>query len=674
MHTDTRPEKTSRLLKLPIASAARRSELLLWSLISAAYAAIIIQYSMKYGRLAAPPYYDDVSYFVDALPRVQEFYTRNWAMVCLGLLARAPHSLFSTVVAVAGYLVFGARDWAPYAANAVIILALAGIINFLAQGLSLWIRLLLFALVATTPISLYSIYEFRPDIASGMITAAGAILLLTQPLSQSTWQRRVLAGLLFGLSMIMKTPTFPLTMGLMFVALTVSTITEWYLDPNQPLPPIGKLWMQTVAASLAVMLPVYLANLKIILAYIYDPIFGPRKDVWATHMPLTDHLLFYLTAREGGAALLGWHLYLFLLILLVSFVVLIAYRNMRLAVLLAGMCVVTLAAYTVVTIMHVKQRFFGSTFDWMLIFTVVQVLIWLARRASPRQATLGIVAAAGLAVLTLQPIPRMYTPEGGNLLARRRVIYALSDALRAEHLLRHERVFITSTGFVNAHVLKYLSLQRFLPELNIADLAFTDDLAQYRAEIGRAQYVIASEKGNSEAFGDYIASGNVQDQTLAIAREDRDLVQIAEFPTETPKRYFLFKRVGPGYGFEPIEGLEPVTGPFPLWKLGFVRWGLGPRTVMLTPPVSKAGRYHLRADARGIAGQLMTFVIDGKWKYTETFTDSKSFVPLDLEVELTPGRHTVQFDYSTWLKPSREAVLFRSLKLVPDAATTQPTR
>jgi hypothetical protein len=663
-------------IKLPIVSQVRKSEILLWSLISATYAAIIIQYSMRYGRLAAPPYYDDVSYFVDALPRLQEFYTRNWAVVCLGLLLRAPHSLFSTVVAVAGYLVFGTRDWAPYAANAVIILGLAGILNFLAQGLALWIRLLLFAIVATTPICLHAVYDFRPDIASGLVTAAGAMLLLTQPLSNATWQRRVLAGVMFGLSMIMKTPTFPLTMGLMFVALTVSTLADFFLNGwGIAKRPFVKLWAQAIAPALAIMLPVYLANLKVILSYIYEPIFGSTSVMWATHMPMSQHLLYYLTASTGGAIFLGWHLYLFVAILITGIVVIVRQGDFRLLILLGGMCVVTLAAYTVVTLVHVKQQFFGSTFDWMLILTTVQLLIWFARRATPTRRAIGIITVATLALGTLQPIPRMYTPEGGNLLARRRIIYAISDAINAEHPKPRDRIFITTTGFVNAHVIKYLNLQKCLPELNVGDLAFSDDLAKFRTEISLAQFVIASEPGNSEAFHDYIASGNVQAETLALVRQDTDLAQIAEIPTETPKRYFVFKRVGPGYGFEPIEGLNPIEGPFPKWKMGYVRWGLGPRTLMMTPPVPTSGHYHLTAETRGIAGQHMDFIIDGKFKYTQIFTNSVDFVPLDLALDLTPGRHKVEFDYSTWRTPANDlpmAVLFRTLKLLPDAGTTQP--
>jgi len=663
-------------IKLPIVSHVRKSEILLWSLISATYAAIIIQYSMRYGRLAAPPYYDDVSYFVDALPRLQEFYTHNWAVVCLGLLLRAPHSLFSTVVAVAGYLVFGTRDWAPYAANAVIILGLAGILNFLAQGLALWIRLLLFAIVATTPICLYAVYDFRPDIASGLVTAAGAMLLLTQPLSDATRQRRVLAGVMFGLSMIMKTPTFPLTMGLMFVALTVSTLADIFLNGRGIAKrSIATLWAQAIVPALAIMLPVYLANLKVIFSYIYEPIFGSTSVMWATHMPMSQHLLYYLTASTGGAVFLGWHLYLFVAILITGIVVIVRQRDFRLLVLLGGMCVVTLAAYTVITLVHVKQRFFGSTFDWMLILTAVQLLTWFARRATPTRTAIGIITVATLALGTLQPIPRMYTPEGGNLLARRRIIYAISDAINAEYPKPNDRIFITTTGFVNAHIIKYLNLQKCLPELNVGDLAFSNDLSKFRTEISLAQFVIASEPGNSEAFQDYIASGNVQAETLALARQDTDLAQIAEIPTETPKRYFVFKRVGPGYGFEPIEGLKPIEGPFPRWKMGYVRWGLGPRTVMMTPPVPTSGHYHLMAETRGIAGQHMDFIIDGKFKYTQIFTNSVDFVPLDLALDLTPGRHKVEFDYSTWRTPANDlsmAVLFRTLKLLPDAATTRP--
>ena len=57
-------------------------------------------------------------------------------------------------------------SWAPYAGNAVIILALATILNIMARGLPLWMRLMLFLLALALPISQNAVNEFRPDIAS----------------------------------------------------------------------------------------------------------------------------------------------------------------------------------------------------------------------------------------------------------------------------------------------------------------------------------------------------------------------------------------------------------------------------------------------------------------------------------------------------------------------------
>src|SRR6185312_8396318 len=101
---------TSAVRPLAIRGSSRPHPLL-WVGISAAFTAIVIQWSLLHGKLAIYPFYDDVSYFMDALERLQEFYAGGWSHLVREIIDRPPHSLFSCLLALGSYMVLGARDW-----------------------------------------------------------------------------------------------------------------------------------------------------------------------------------------------------------------------------------------------------------------------------------------------------------------------------------------------------------------------------------------------------------------------------------------------------------------------------------------------------------------------------------------------------------------------------------
>src|SRR6478672_1081677 len=106
----------------PLVLRQQRYHPLVWVLITAAFTALVIQWSFQHGKLAMYPFYDDVSYFMDALVRPQELYKGGVSHLARGLFARPPHSIFSCVLALGSYIILGTHDWAPYAANGIIIL------------------------------------------------------------------------------------------------------------------------------------------------------------------------------------------------------------------------------------------------------------------------------------------------------------------------------------------------------------------------------------------------------------------------------------------------------------------------------------------------------------------------------------------------------------------------
>jgi hypothetical protein len=264
-----------------------------------------------------------------------------------------------------------------------------------------------------------------------------------------------------------------------------------------------------------------------------------------------------------------------------------------------------------------------------------------------------------------QFIPPMYEAASPIAAGHRRIIDDISAALLAQDIHPRTRIYITTTGFVNADVLNFMALQRMLPPWNFQQRPAIGDLAVHAQEIKKSQYVIASEQGNSEAMGGFLGAGNIQDQTLALVRNDPEFDQIGEFPTLNGKKYFLFHRERFS-GIDAISGLGPIEGPYPQWGLDKVRWGNGPQSALRVQAQSE-GQYKLMTEGRAaVAGAKMTLLVDNGVVSSYVFATNNQFERSQFMMHLTPGPHELTLTYSEWDRAGGEsrALLFDLLKLV----------
>jgi hypothetical protein len=80
---------------------------------------ILMNGSIIFGRLAVPPLYDDVYYFVDALERVRLFEGSGLWAVIRNAIAAPPHAPYSTIAAGLAFTVIGPYPVAAYFMNVV---------------------------------------------------------------------------------------------------------------------------------------------------------------------------------------------------------------------------------------------------------------------------------------------------------------------------------------------------------------------------------------------------------------------------------------------------------------------------------------------------------------------------------------------------------------------------
>ena len=287
---------------------------------------------------------------------------------------------------------------------------------------------------------------------------------------------------------------------------------------------------------------------------------------------------------------------------------------------------------------------------------------------SPTRLGAALGVALLFALVVTHFIPELYKPGGANVVQRRRIISSVYNALRNHDVNTTARVYMTTTGYVNAAVLDYLNLQQGLPAFNFAEQPYEPDLKIHETEMDKSDYVIASEQGNSESFGDFIPSGNMQEQTLAYVRNNPNFAEIAVIPTQNEKRFFVFKRVPPFFGWNVSAGIGPIEGPFPDWKLHEVRWAFGPETVA-TVSLPASGRYLLTASGKAAVDNTELIIrIDGAEVGKHTFP-AQRFEAFELPLELAAGPHKIELEDGNWVKdgPRPMAILFQTMKLLPPA-------
>ena len=140
-------------------------------------AVIILNNGWQFGRLAIPPVYDDVVYFLDAIKRLGIYRETGLWGITLNWFNNLPHSPYATLASFLSFAVAGPVRSGPYFVNAITAaLLVSWLLKKFAASLSLA------ALLALVLISLpwfdHLITIFHPDLMAGLGTAVvGAIII-----------------------------------------------------------------------------------------------------------------------------------------------------------------------------------------------------------------------------------------------------------------------------------------------------------------------------------------------------------------------------------------------------------------------------------------------------------------------------------------------------------------
>ena len=654
------------------------------ALLAAAYTSVVIHYSMRRGRLIVFPTYDDVSYINNGLWRLQTFYDAGPATVLHMYREQPPHSPYSTVVSFFAFAIFGVHDWAPYAANVLLILGYFGFADYLLRGCPLWQKLVVFLLLASFPLLSWSVQEFRADHVSALLLAIGLIMVLKEPWVNSSRRHQVMAGVWCGLAIASKPHMFGSVGLLLGTALVLATLCDRFGSRlRASARQIAQSWAYCLIPVILIPLPHFLVGAHEVLSYIDENVFGANKDIWQTKGTLAYHLLFYLTGLGGHAAFGGtinpsptWppagipsHL-LLIIIVLAAAVVRILWRRRHTEIIRAGcFALLLLGAYLIPTVLKTKSYFFGLGFQTPLLLVTILALGDLLR--SERLSFRRIPAAAvGLICITCFAVAAWgWPPANGDFGAdwvrnRREIAYGIYDGIRDNPDYINPHVYVPCAGEVNDDLLNYLARKDGRELVAYGPKTTPEDPATSLAEFNQAQFVVSADQG-SALIADFLPQFKIQDQLNQILKSRTDYALVGRYIYhQTGLGYYLFEHIGPFFGWHPATGMGYLEGPYPTNVLPpYVRWGYGPSSSISMNDQS-GGHFNLSLTARNIfPDQVMTIKLDGQVLREVPMEASQEFKAVEISFDAKPGPHTIEMDYSKWeqVQSRPMAVLFSSI-------------
>ena len=297
MNASTLAERIARTTSRPGFRAVSIAAFVL--LLTAVITCAGLRASFKFGRLSIPPTYDDVVYFISAAKWLAAWPTRSIAAGLHALLAE--HAPFSTITAIAGFLLTPHGYLGHYAINAVVVAAfLAGVTALVWRSSTIDIIICLIG-VACFPAMVQVVNEARPDLPWGLASGLAIGALVNKPVQLRSLAAIAALGLLCGLATLIKPSALPASLAGFAAVYIICALGGWF-DRDNPSTVRSAAW-GALLFGLGVILaltPYLSVSFSQITGYIWRTLVENRA-LWALDAGLYDHAIFYFSARSGAS-------------------------------------------------------------------------------------------------------------------------------------------------------------------------------------------------------------------------------------------------------------------------------------------------------------------------------------------------------------------------------------
>jgi hypothetical protein len=630
--------------------------------IAVLFTAWMIQCSVRRCRLAVPATNDDVSYFNDAVDRMDRFDQGGMLGLLKSFRRNPPHAPFSTVLAFVSFGIFGLHDWAPYAGNALIVLALLTFVEWMVRDCSRAFRGFAILITLCLPCTQWAVVEFRPDMAAAIATSIGVFLLAPISLASRRPSYSLAVGLVFGLALLIKPSMCVLTAAMLAGSMMVSLMADCLINRNMLGKSVGRVAL-TWTACLVVSAPYYLLNHKYIIDYIYNNTLGKQAHLWSYTGTKTNHLLYYLTG--GAVETLGPYRWPLAIVIILGACTMLRSRQKADIVHMLSLGLMIIAAWAVPTATPFEHGLYGLTLYYLVALTAIGSMRFLFAGPRPVFPLFGrpiMLAAAAAAIMVALRAPIAWvSPSQATEIAH--TCTDILEALRANALANEPVVFVANQGrFPHADTLRWLS-RKMGCGCRFVGMGFSGDLDECRQSMEQSHFILAFSSTTRLTGLPNLPSEVLSQQTLALARSLDGFSEIRAFPSYDGATFYLFAN-NRFAGWFKREGLGILVGPFPQFNASLVCWANGAETRLgFKNDTGKVQRLIVSCTAP-MPGQSLTVVLDAKAIHSSPVPDGGRFMDQTIPIDAGSGNHEICITYRQQATNLTDGpVLYRRLQL-----------
>jgi hypothetical protein len=501
----------------------------------------MLSLSARAGRMAMPIAYDDVSYALRGFAIYQALLEGESLAPLLQLLHE--HAPLQSILSVLAHFAFGFHEWAFYAVNGLLVLALIGAVLWIVRPLGLLPQIAIALVVLCTPVTANLVAEFRPDLMWGLLCGFMAYLIFDHRFLRGSLSYQVCAAVVSALALLGKPSASPAT-AVFFGYVVTASFLLILREESQAAHASQGYWKRFglfVGAVLLLIAPYYLQNIRRFYEYIHLG-FVEQLDIYRTHGDFWYNLLFYTTGPvyEVALYLTFW---LGVVVLLINVVRLVRCRNFPALLRYLGYATAVVAAYCAPTLSPIKTFYFGGIFYGTFLFFTVHGLVLIFVGLQAYSLTAARVTAAVLVVLSLyafQPNPLLIRVTAQDGAERKALNEQVVDALKREVAAMPPDyapfVYIAAPDPVTA---PYLELKMGWAGRRLRPIAgyFARTPQEQFDFLERARFVLLTEAGPKVLPGEALSADLIERLS-----SDPSFVKIVDFADSRGQHTYLFAR------------------------------------------------------------------------------------------------------------------------------------
>jgi len=621
--------------------------------------AVYVNAAIATGRLRYDLTYDDITYVYDATERLGILASQGPFRFLLGFISDPPHSPFSTALAIVALAVGGYHDIVFYAANAVLLVAaVAFLVRSFAQARTGAITWVLAAFLCS-PLAIYAVQNFRPDLALGFATAAMAWWFLRGTLDSDEsafW----LAGAAAGCALLIKPTFFAHTLALMGALVAFFAIARSYRRRSAPEHiPSWRPVAQFLGLAALVALPYYALAGHAMFDYLWTNTRGKDAHLWSFSPDMSALQVARTFLGPPFQDAIRWHLVLAACLIVPGAAWFLRMGKRRDLALLCALVAVAFGSFLILVVGRHKSEFFFASFQSIIVLAALHCFVGIHSDLQPRArgVFLGVSWVALALIVQLnyaQGLPDSYSETRVNASWNQALAVTIAHRMQARATPAWSEnspamVFVTVPGPVNAYAVVWSARKLGVPGLGAWDLDRSSDLADFLARAKQSAFIVVPDPVRAQFFRQFPAAA-VQRGLGQVLSKDPSFKNISSDVDSA--HYLVYENTvravapGPVMDLAPlssIEGFANEEGPYPQWNLPRVQWATDDRPRVCGPgPGSYEARILLRASAPGtlhVSAAGMTDALLGP-VFTDRFVEyrfARNFSPgVDPCIELRP--------------------------------------